>query len=329
MRSQRGEVPGWLKVAIVVGVLIPVIGIVGITAFLFNMFSQAPERAAEVAREIVQIDEPLPAGWQFVTGSKVNFTKTVELKNDRAQVFIVQKPNNKHKTADQLAVVPSESESKVAWTKETEGETIIGEQKARYIRDRSSTNSEERIYVVLSNGKYVMIQTVLPTYPFDPSVNKQLLDCIKGFRVDSTCTIFYASRELKQGIPISKDSIISMVVDSDFPSSDCIMSLQNIVGKKPTVNLDKGRAICQCQFAQIEQPRSAGKTIVFVTRDIREGTLVSSDALEERPVSDEGKIPADAMSAKADVVGWVAKYGVPAGQIITSHDLQSITEVVH
>lgn len=69
--------------------------------------------------------------------------------------------------------------------------------------------------------------------------------------------------------------------------------------------------------------------VVYTTKDIAEGSTISADSLEEKEV-DAGKAPIDSFSTVSQAVGRVAKYGIPAGQVVTSHDFTttSTTAVV-
>ncbi len=67
--------------------------------------------------------------------------------------------------------------------------------------------------------------------------------------------------------------------------------------------------------------------VVYTTKDIAEGATVSADALEEKE-TDAGKAPVDAFSSTSMAVGRVAKYGIPAGQIVTAHDFTTTMQQV-
>lgn len=60
--------------------------------------------------------------------------------------------------------------------------------------------------------------------------------------------------------------------------------------------------------------------IVYTLNDVPEGATFGVEDLEEREVP-VGKIPMDAISSSAIVAGRTAKYGVPAGQVVSQHDL--------
>lgn len=60
--------------------------------------------------------------------------------------------------------------------------------------------------------------------------------------------------------------------------------------------------------------------VVYALKDVPEGQVLSSDILEERPV-EIYKIPPDALSSASLVSGRIAKYGISANSIISTHDL--------
>ncbi len=74
------------------------------------------------------------------------------------------------------------------------------------------------------------------------------------------------------------------------------------------------------QEAALKAKYEQKATVVYSTKDIPEGSTISADALEEKQV-EAGKAPIDAFSSVQMAVGRVAKYGIPAGQILSAHDL--------
>lgn len=184
MATQNGKAAIWLKLGLGI-VAILVVGILIIGIIIANIFNQAldPQKAKNILHEIVEIDEPLPTGWQYCAGSFLEgeHKKTVLLKySDGTMVFIIEKPNPNKKTAKELAVLPSKSESKNTWLKDVSNEILIGGTKGYFIKDHCNSNAEERIYVVMPNNRYVEIQTVV--HGFDTSRSQSLLKSIKGFK---------------------------------------------------------------------------------------------------------------------------------------------------
>ena len=80
-----------------------------------------------------------------------------------------------------------------------------------------------------------------------------------------------------------------------------------------------------CTQAQLEGALKESKTVeratvVRAARDVEEGVKVTADDLE---LSSEVRLltPGDAMNSTKEIVGTRAKYGIAAGQIVSTHDL--------
>jgi Flp pilus assembly protein CpaB len=61
---------------------------------------------------------------------------------------------------------------------------------------------------------------------------------------------------------------------------------------------------------------------VYAVKDIPEGQMITSEALEEREVP-KAQVPLDAISASSLAAGRTAKYGIVANSIVSQHDLAS------
>lgn len=66
--------------------------------------------------------------------------------------------------------------------------------------------------------------------------------------------------------------------------------------------------------------------VVYAVKDLPEGAVIAADALEEKEI-EAGRTPQDAVTSAPIAIGRVVKFGVNAGQILSSHDLapQGIT----
>lgn len=93
-----------------------------------------------------------------------------------------------------------------------------------------------------------------------------------------------------------------------------------------TSQLDAGKKHFEDQEAALKAKLDAKSKVVYVIKDVPEGQVIASEALEEREVP-EGKIPTDGVTAASLVAGRTAKYGLSAGSIVSQHDLapQGIT----
>jgi len=63
--------------------------------------------------------------------------------------------------------------------------------------------------------------------------------------------------------------------------------------------------------------------VVYSTKDIPEGATIAGDALEEKDC-EAGKVPTDALTSTSSAIGRIAKYGIPAGQVVSTHDMAPI-----
>jgi len=77
------------------------------------------------------------------------------------------------------------------------------------------------------------------------------------------------------------------------------------------------------QKAALEAKYNQKSKVVYSTKDIPEGATIATDSLEEKDC-ETGKVPADALASSSLAVGRIAKYGIPAGQIVSLHDMAPI-----
>jgi len=77
------------------------------------------------------------------------------------------------------------------------------------------------------------------------------------------------------------------------------------------------------QKAALEAKYNQKTKVVYSTKDIPEGATISADSLEEKDV-EAGKAPQDCLPSASSAIGRIAKYGIPAGQIVSQHDLAPI-----
>lgn len=74
------------------------------------------------------------------------------------------------------------------------------------------------------------------------------------------------------------------------------------------------------EIAKLKNANSVKSKVVYVVRDVPEGTSIGMEALEEREL-EVSKIPVDSITAASLAAGRITKYGVVAGQILSQHDL--------
>jgi len=96
------------------------------------------------------------------------------------------------------------------------------------------------------------------------------------------------------------------------------MYVMNLVGSKE----DEARRAREAA----ENQNSVKTKVVYATKNIEEGEIISQEALEERDV-DAGKAPIDAFNSVNAVVGQQAAYTVLAGSIVSQHSVKQMAAV--
>lgn len=76
------------------------------------------------------------------------------------------------------------------------------------------------------------------------------------------------------------------------------------------------------QSAEPVRSAEAKEKVVYALKDVQEGAIVEREAIEEREVL-ASRAPIDAIPAAVLAWGRVAKHGIPAGAIVSHHDLES------
>ncbi|CAN5500825.1 hypothetical protein BH11CYA1_BH11CYA1_33360 [soil metagenome] len=74
------------------------------------------------------------------------------------------------------------------------------------------------------------------------------------------------------------------------------------------------------QLQDLERKNSAKAKVVYVIKDIADGQVITSDALEEKEI-ELTRTPQDALTSSNLAIGRTVKYGVTMGQILSTHDL--------
>jgi pilus assembly protein CpaB len=102
-----------------------------------------------------------------------------------------------------------------------------------------------------------------------------------------------------------------------------IIGLAVVVTMMVTGKMGESEKQAAQQIAAMKAQTEQKGKVVFATKDIPEGATIAGDALEEREELTT-KIPPDALVSTSMAVGRIAKYGIPAGQLVSSHDLAPI-----
>lgn len=70
----------------------------------------------------------------------------------------------------------------------------------------------------------------------------------------------------------------------------------------------------------LERKNNAKTKVVYVIKDIADGQVITSEALEEKEI-ELTRTPQDAVTNSTIAIGRTVKYGVSTGQILSTHDL--------
>jgi pilus assembly protein CpaB len=102
-----------------------------------------------------------------------------------------------------------------------------------------------------------------------------------------------------------------------------IVGLAVVVTMMVTGKMSESQAELERERAAMTAKASEKVKVVYTTKDIPEGATIGADALEEKDC-EVGKVPADALQSSSYAVGRIAKYGIPAGQIMSQHDMAPV-----
>ena len=73
-------------------------------------------------------------------------------------------------------------------------------------------------------------------------------------------------------------------------------------------------------ITEMERKNNAKTKVVYVIKDIADGQVITSEALEEKEI-ELTRTPQDAVTSSTIAIGRTVKYGVSMGQILSTHDL--------
>ncbi len=194
---EKGHVPVYLKLVIALSILgfigLIVVVIMGVSLVKNNF---GPDNAVKVAHELVDLADPLPAGWHYGVGLDIGYQKVVNLEYKRhnkpmAMVQFVEVPKDSHVSAkDMVDKIALPSISGMKFEPLGRGEETIGGKKAYYVRTHTTVmgkdSAGEIALIDLPGGRILEIQsTEQETDKFDPALVKPLLDSVKGFGANS------------------------------------------------------------------------------------------------------------------------------------------------
>lgn len=99
-----------------------------------------------------------------------------------------------------------------------------------------------------------------------------------------------------------------------------IVGLAVVVTMMVTGKMSESQQQLDRERAALTAKQAEKVKVVYTTKDIPEGATISADALEEKDC-EAGKVPMDALQASSSAIGRIAKYGIPAGQVVSQHDM--------
>jgi len=102
-----------------------------------------------------------------------------------------------------------------------------------------------------------------------------------------------------------------------------IVGLAVLVTMMVTGKMSESEKQLQAERAAMQASKDIKAKVVYSTKDIPEGATISGDALEEKDC-EAGKVPTDALTSTSSAIGRIAKYGIPAGQVVSTHDMAPI-----
>jgi pilus assembly protein CpaB len=95
------------------------------------------------------------------------------------------------------------------------------------------------------------------------------------------------------------------------------------------LNEDKNQIeALRVQNKALKASNAAKSRVVYALKDIPEGTEISSSDLQEREI-ETTKVPDDAIVSSELATGRTAKYGIPAGQMVSQHELRAADCLEH
>jgi Flp pilus assembly protein CpaB len=99
-----------------------------------------------------------------------------------------------------------------------------------------------------------------------------------------------------------------------------IIGLAGVTAFTVNSQLDTTKKQSDQAQAELQNRLNEKGKVVFALKDIPEGQMIGSDALEERSIA-KTQIPADAITASSLVAGRTARYGIMANEIVSQHAL--------
>jgi pilus assembly protein CpaB len=99
-----------------------------------------------------------------------------------------------------------------------------------------------------------------------------------------------------------------------------VVGLAAVTALTVSNQLDSSKKQSEAAQQAMENKLNEKTKAVFALKDIPEGQMITSEALEEREIP-KAQMPLDAINASSLAAGRTAKYGIIANSIVSQHDL--------
>jgi pilus assembly protein CpaB len=99
-----------------------------------------------------------------------------------------------------------------------------------------------------------------------------------------------------------------------------IVGLSVVITMAITTSSDASKRELEEAIKKAQEKSSAKLKVVYAEKDIPAGANIEADWLSEKDI-EAGRAPLDALPSASSAIGRTTKYGVSAGQLLSSHDL--------
>lgn len=198
--SKITQLPTYVKVIIII-MLTALVGVIAACVVLATKVSESftPEHAAQVAKQLVTLPDPLPAGWEYGVGMDIGYQKSANVQTKRrgrghALIQFSQITINGSQSAEAVAnklVMPSVTG--MTFEAESKGEETIGGHTAYYVRQHCTVVGKktaiELALMDIPGGGILQIQSTEDGRDkFDPHLVEPLLQSIKAIGKSASAT---------------------------------------------------------------------------------------------------------------------------------------------
>ncbi|SRR5579883_853982 len=146
----------------------------------------------------------------------------------------------------------------------------------------------------------------------DETERENFVETLKTTRGDQV-NVLCAKKRIAKGEAVGAGDVEIRKIETMSAPAWVIMSAKKAVGHRVVRDVAAGTALSDKDF-------NFKHSIVYVVKDVPEGSQIPADALEVLEV-EPAKCPFDTVLSIEDAAGHVTKYGIAEGQILSIHDL--------